>query len=587
MENQIVKLYLINNAYHELKNCTTNEERINTIIKNIDTNENDDSEVNINTNRYVVGDIKYTMYHQERIKTYSEWSVFFPEKLFGTEERGSSNHYMILFIDAGHFLFIFIGGKAYSLIANYLDHNFGIKVISKLTKSEEDYISRIKSVGLTGSRAGISEQYRESISVLDYINFGKVPIEIDYIFGETNSKTYFSFLQENNDELIKVQVGKSFKVRKQISFEQLNQIINELETIMSLSGTNNLTMFEEITDKKDINEVYKPLLTKKIFDDRQNILKTFEESKPKFHFDFSNSNKMGEFYAADRYDLYKKNGRGHVRFDTVYDRDKIYYSVIKQAKETIDEINEFKMRTFLQGVRVRFYPETGKPSKTPFLNHFSAELKTQYRKSIFLIDNKWYLLKDKFLSSLEQECKQLIKKNYLDKNLFDTKWDKDKYPTEHDYNLSYKGREGYIVLDKIIVENIELCDVMIVKDNVTYLVHLKMGFNASVRELTNQLILSAHRISNDIKVSDTPYIRGIYSKYQASDNYDNGITEENFISAFENRIEYVFAFKSNHKDEGDIAKDISQYSSNIARYSLVQCNKEMRLLDYELRIVQV
>ena len=85
-------------------------------------------------------------------------------------------------------------------------------------------------------------------------------------------------------------------------------------------------------------------------------------------------------------------------------------------------------------------------------------------------------------------------------------WSKSIIRTEKKYNLQYDLIENYIVLDTITPDGVELCDIMLIEEDKIYLIHVKYGFDASLRELSNQIMLSAKRLYDDSKSGKYSYI---------------------------------------------------------------------------------
>ena len=60
------------------------------------------------------------------------------------------------------------------------------------------------------------------------------------------------------------------------------------------------------------------------------------------------------------------------------------------------------------------------------------------------------------------------------------------------------------------------------------------------------------------------------------------------LDSYKNKdIVYVFAFSSQLHHDNLVEDNIDDYRSNIARYSLVKCSKDMAALSYKLNIHQI
>src|SRR5690606_23873821 len=91
-------------------------------------------------------------------------------------------------------------------------------------------------------------------------------------------------------------------------------------------------------------------------------------------------------------------------------------------------------------------------------------------------------------------------------------WDEDNYNKSH-------SQKNYFVLDKILEDNIELCDILIHKNGTLYFVHVKNGFTTHMRNLYIQVILSAKRLNNDLfNSTGSSYFIKTIKKYNSINN---------------------------------------------------------------------
>mgnify|MGYP001126640152 CR=1 FL=1 len=92
------------------------------------------------------------------------------------------------------------------------------------------------------------------------------------------------------------------------------------------------------------------------------------------------------------------------------------------------------------------------------------------------------------------------------------KWEEDK--DEDYYNKLHSSLPNHYVLDKVIKDNIELCDLLVIENDRAFFIHVKNGFNATMRDLYIQVILSAKRLSNDLKNNiESSYLKETLKKY--------------------------------------------------------------------------
>lgn len=494
---------------------------------------------------------------------------------------------MLLFIETEFNLFSIVGGNAYQIVLPFIDQSFGLNLYSRIIKPELDELLSIKSRGITGSRAGISEQFRDNYRIIDFIKFGKAPKEIHLKLSKEVSDLHFEFLKKNKTDRVQIFVGKSFQIKKSVDFDDLNKIITEICHILELVASDYLSSYEEITDKKYISDYLHPELITRIFNDTENVYKRSLYSSTTFEYDFCDPNNIEKFYEADYYKLKEKTeNNGYSTFAEVTDRTEIYDTVIKRGIERFGVNNRFKFMVFLQGTRITSHHNKIQTTASSFLFNISTEFPIK-NKPIFLVDTKWYHLRDTFVQDLKTNTVHILKTYNVSNGILPLKWDKKVLKRESDYNSSYDNLKNYIVIDTIIKDGLELCDILHYDNQNLYLIHVKYGFKSEMRELTNQITISARRLRETLGSKDKTMLTKIYNSLVNKGKSIDNLTLSEFKELFNQKITYVLAFTSHLKDDLSVIDNIDKFDSNIARYSLIQCSGEMRAYYYDMQTFQI
>ncbi len=241
---------------------------------------------------------------------------------------------------------------------------------------------------------------------------------------------------------------------------------------------------------------------------------------------------------------------------------------------------------FLQGVKIACYLDKKFTISSNFLFHISTEFNYN-GKPVFLVDTKWFHLRDSFVEDLKINTAHVLNSYPAPSEILDVAWDKTVLRTEGAYNLEYNPKDNYIVLDTVIADNIELCDIIYYNDEEIYLIHVKYGFQSMMRELTNQVTISARRLRETLGTKDKRLLEDIYRQLINKGYNINNLTLDEFKSLFNKRKKYVIAFTSHLKKDLEVKSNIDKFSSNIARFSLIQCSSEMRANYYDLLTYQI
>jgi len=586
--NQTIKIYRINKGHRLLDKKPSTELIIKTIIDCSYKTNNIKKQFDVRSlKQFSIDDITYFLHVFTSYETVSDWEEFLPDNLTEDEDFTQQKLSLLLFIETEFDLFCIVGGNSYRIILPFIDHSFGLNTYARIMQPAFDELASIKSRGITGARAGINEQFRDNYKIIDFIKFGKIPQEIHVKLSEETSNTHFHFLQSKKDERLQIFVGKAFKIKKGLDFEDLHKIIEELCIISGLAASDYLSSYKEITDQKLINEGLRATLISKIYSDRINIERNITDPQKIFEHDFCNPNNIALFYEADEYKLRELvESKRHKTFKTVDDRNKIYSSVISRALELYGMDDKLNFMVFLQGVRVVCYQNNRKTIGSSFLFHITAEIAYK-NKPYFLIDTKWYSLRDSFIEDLKLNTIHVLKTYKAPKDILVNPWNKLTTRTEKEYNESYNGLPNYIVIDTIITDGVELCDLLHFDDNNLYLIHVKYGFSSKVRELTNQITISARRLRETIASQDSNFFEKLYDKVLSKNRSVSNLSLDEFKKLFDKKITYVFAFTSHLTEDLIIEENIDKFDSNIARFSLVQCSSEMRANYYDMINYQI
>ena len=508
--NQNPKIHRIDKTNHLIENLVQTEIVIKKIISTY-YEKHDIKAVIPPINSFIKGNVTYYLYLFNTNEVVSDWRLFLPIELTQNVDFKQQQLSLLLFAETSIDLYCIVGGIAYQIIVPFIDHSYGLNTYARIMKPETDQLSSIKSRGITGHRAGMSEQFRDNYRIIDYIKFGKIPQEIHLILSEEIADLHFSFLKSKESDSIQIYVGKSFQIKKPVDFEKLHKIFLELDVISQLAPSDYLSSYKEIQDIKFINNSLKQELITKIYNDAGTLGRNTSGIK-RFEHDFCNPNNIEKFYEADSYKLREKSEKGGYRtFETVYNRKEIYETVLKRAVELVGNNDRFNFMIYLQGVRICCMHNDKKTVASNFLFHINTEF-TLSGKSYFLVDAKWYNLRNSFLEDLKASAKHILRTYKAPSNILYIPWNKEETAREGDYNLKYNGIPNYIVIDTIIVDGLELCDILFFNDNTLYLIHVKYGFTSTLRELDNQINIAARRLKDVLGTNDKLILKKIYGQ---------------------------------------------------------------------------
>lgn len=200
----------------------------------------------------------------------------------------------------------------------------------------------------------------------------------------------------------------------------------------------------------------------------------------------------------------------------------------------------------------------------------------------FILNGSIYKIEEIFLDSLDNKIKNLNNnKKFLNNDVYPEWGNTD----ETVYNNKFNDIDDYIVLHRLLFNNLELCDILRYSQEDLYLYFVKDGFKGTIRDLSYQIYNTAKLIENSIN-TDCKLINEFYNKYKETLE-QHFTTSEAFINIFKTKpIKYVFAFRD--KNNRSLKDNPSAFQSNVAKFALVDLEEKMRQLDKsELKILQI
>lgn len=534
---------------------------------------------------YVEDDFYFWSYCFRQPKEKFYWKVFLPDQMTKSQNFDIVEFSYVLFIKYKNELYCVISGSGMSVIKKYIHPSFGIEIYQRISEPTEDIIIELYTRSIANNISSKRETFNLNQTISETLNYSDVPTKIKLkIRNELKLKEFKKY--NLNSNLSIMEIGSFFHIRKKINFEELKELIKDLNDIYINKSPKQLTLFSKVNDLNSLNKLDNILLDLitndiQLHNDSSKVRLSQNDVIELVH-----PSKLERFYECDKFLIkyYRSRGKNKVE---LFDRGNLYFEATKFIYDNLEDIrDQYKIKQDIYKLNITGYVNNTEKTNGNFFSHITAELEFENKK-YFRIDGNWYILEDKFLNIMNEDAKSYYKKYELKIDIL-KKWkDGD---DEDTYNKSFYELENYYVLDKVISDNIELCDILTIKNNKAYFIHVKNGFNTKMRDLYIQVVLAAKRLSNDLKNnSGTSYLKKTLEEYNKRNPYKK-IDINDFISKINTKeisISFVMAFKNNHNKKDDVIERINKCKSNIAKYSLVQVVKEMQQYDYSIEIIDI
>jgi hypothetical protein len=573
-----IKIFEIDKSFYEFRSFTSNVEIIQHIVDAHRDKIGDIRLVGTPIPIQSIDDVTYYTYVYNEDEKESHWASFLPTGITANETFTVQQLSLALFAEVDDKIFSFVGGSGIKVISRYLNYRYGLEFYEYLADLQEDVINFITTRGISGKLSQQSETFRDGQKLVDSLNFTNIPVKINLVLREDLINTVFDFIPFASDKIY-LEVSSYFCIKARVNFEEIHGIFKVMAEVLSTGVSTSLTSFILVKDKNVIEDDYRHELYYRIRLDMFDRLTPSSATRPtKFDIDFVHPSRLQEFYECDRYEIV---ARGMQKpFFSGNDRTKLY---IEGLKFLYQEFNPITFNYILSGIRVYGYKGTNLKTHAMFTQHITCEINVN-NQPIFLIDNNYYKVKNDFVDSINNRCQDIISKNYLRDNILTIAWQNG--ITEGNYNINYFAINGFRVFDKVISQNIELCDLLYEDQDSMYFIHVKNGFDGRLRDLSNQVVLSSVRFSNDKNSGTYEFLDGIINSYNSQAiNAGNLIVRADFIHSIQNKeIFFVMAFKSTLPANVDIRNNVNVLRSNIAKYALIQCVRDMNTNMYPLKV---
>lgn len=474
------------------------------------------------------------------------------------------------------------GGIGSFILDRYSTDNFGLEILVRILPKDSKTIRQIQNRGVTGVVLGQTKYFRGEQRISDENEFGKIFKEVKAQLSKLLLTRTFGFdvddLKRGSAALFK----SSFKINKAIDFPKLLNLVERFEEIMKLPPKYALNKVHLINPRHpqgvELIEKLDMLLMEELYEDCK---KDRASNVDLCHSEFET------YLEASRYLLWL-NQEETISFDDAPTFIELVRELKLKGAYSDEDFYQFKHFVLLRWLGT--YDDVGyELTGGRVIEHIHGEVRHE-GNSFFKVDGSWYRVLPTFIRELNQECERIISRRW-DTKLLDKPFDLAK--SEAKYNRSYIGRPQTLVFDTITPDNIEVCDIMFWDHQNIYLVHVKKGFDNSVRELTSQLMISAKKLEEDIRAGSEG-LRKLEDMTKRSNSqeirqqvFPKGGLQQLFTNVQQKNIVFCLAIVDRADKDRSIKDNINDFQSNIAKYSLLDMEKQVSAMGFDVKIIQV
>ncbi|MDF1996405.1 DUF6119 family protein [Peribacillus frigoritolerans] len=508
----------------------------------------------------------------------------------------NTSHSFLFFIKCRNNYFAITGGKGHLVISEYKNYSFGLEILSKIMLPKDNIIKSIGDRSFQGNRFSGQQHFNKFVNLISENNMSNYFKQINTFLTKEKIYTEFGVSIKEKKDGFNFLAKDSIKLGKSLNLKELENLIKNLDRLINdVDSEYNINKFHEVDHRDSLFKDLNLQLEHLIFDLIDLSIEEVKESNIKL----INSNYL--YLDCDYYVLKKRTTTGQEldRFETDVDINDIIAIFKKFYFEKIFKSGKSIIEDFLKVVSLEGYIDNDRVINERLLDLLDVSLiydNTHY----VLMNGKWFYLDSNFIKEVDKTFIDKVVPIYESSSKTITMKDWKDGDDEGDYNFSYNINDDYYVLDKMLVRNVEVCDLLKIEDEETFLIHVKDGLAGSTRILCEQILIAMESIQAAKLYSDKDFLSEYYHSIESKNksNISHSLrnsaikflnkfkTEEefiNFILSQSTKLTFVFAFKSkNH----DIYKP-KTITSTPAKISILNLISQVKQYDFDLKIVEI
>ena len=505
------------------------------------------------------------------------WTYLFGEEIPDLDVKYPN---LAAFIATKNTCYAISAGQGQNLFDQFVDAGFSLEVAKHIMKPELTATERRE---IAGAIYGQMQQYRTSQMMTSSQTLGTVWRALKgEVAEEVKTRSDFDAIFHPDKRKIGVTANSSLTISRAVDASKMIELIDWLEKILKEELTkeqeenfNFLNGLREIPARRGKADILalKNTLAGYIYLNRA--------KSTALDFDFSHKNFIA-YQEAETYDFGTSRELREISWNTpptaadvICSLDEAnHFDTCKSAVDMLDVLE--KTVLFAQNT-----DPTRSVSASVFA-HLHGEIAHEGRR-YFLVDGTWYEASTKFLKRLSADFQKLLTSDHFSLEGTNLKLDKYAHKGEGKYNESYGDKNDWLVADRVFMSNVEIADLFHWQDGKFFVIHNKLGFGVTVRDVCSQVLNSMSIVNRMDKAQLKDYYRRIITRYYKGKTPP--ITQDAFVDLFlktkGSDIIYVIGY---------VQKEpvTASTRSSIAKFETVKlCKTDRKQFDFDVKIAHI
>ncbi|HPS30682.1 MAG TPA: TIGR04141 family sporadically distributed protein [bacterium] len=479
--------------------------------------------------------------------------------------------------------FAITGGSGHSSIFKHVDCSFGISILEKVFDEEKNKITSIAEKQIIGDVLASRRFYRRARQLAYEDDFGKCFKDVSVKIEKGQIREYFPSIAHYKGASISDQItvtgASNIEIATKITFPVLLELLKDISRLI-------------VTESQPLfNTTLQPLL-KKNAADFLIIQELINEVKIKltdylmspenfFDLDFSHIN-FESFFSSDTCTFKYKIPNSSEEL-TYVENDlwcsshgsKTFHTGLTGIMNNIRGFADGSLpnkrniaKSVVENVIIYTENDSEKTTEGTLFDYIHFEFNHD-GKTYFYLDGLWYKIKEAFDTQLIEKYSSRIITNFNAYNFIKT-WPQTLI-SETEYNEQYNNPPSSIYLHEVFVDNVELADAIVDIDDITYILHVKKGVGATIRDLTSQAYISARIIEEQCLNTEKTQLKAWYNRAVERNRLNqDDFSVEDFLSLFSQNRKRVYCLGIYDNNQTPDRISTGNFTSRIAKFSLIE-----------------
>lgn len=518
-------------------------------------------------------------------KTKPDWGTVLQDIVSDLGDIQNTNHSFVLFLKIKDYIFAASGGAGHMLIASAKKYNFGLDLLSRIMDKDDTFIKRVRDRYFSGNKIGGGTQFLGNVTISSENNLNNMFRELDLELPSDVIEEKLGVDIPTKKKTYQFLATDSIKLSKSISLRELDSFLFSVTKLMNQTAPYSLIPFYQIHSRDPIVSVLDNLCINKF---KSYIKQSSEDPSiqiiPYYHIYDEHAIIFGN--DSTQYEIYNNSSEMIEHFQN---------HVVSEDLSTEDMLKQIKIIKTISKL------ENDVVTESSLYHHLDCKV-TYQEKNYWLTEGVWFFVDNNFMETIDLTFVEKVPQ------LFDLDFSLDKINTwetgdEGEYNFSHNNINKVYVLDKILVNEIEICDLLIEDQNYLYFVHVKDGLKGDVKTLSAQIEasmtimqsgLSNPKILKDFYTSISSKIHDSSKEKAEStisksarkfiEHFPDTQSFVDFIHKYRSNIVYIFAYRPLPSHDFYNPHTIK---STAAKLSMINLTNVINNFDFNLKFLEI